>query len=94
MVDEHCVRAVHAEANAVCQCAMYGINAGCSTLYVTASPCVQCLKLAASAGVVEIVYGEPYRAEDGLVATLAKECHVLLRQFGVGGEDSPRGPIT
>jgi dCMP deaminase len=61
MRDGHCERTVHAEANAIAHAAKYGISLKDSTLYVTASPCLTCFKLAVSAGVTRIVYEEFYR---------------------------------
>lgn len=61
--DGHCVRTVHAEANAIVQAAKYGIKVRGATIYVTASPCWHCFKLIASAGIQRIVFGEFYRDE-------------------------------
>lgn len=64
LVDNHCVRTVHAEANAVTQAAKHGVNIDGSTCYTTASPCWPCFKLLANAGVKKIVYAEEYRMTD------------------------------
>lgn len=61
MVDGHCVRTVHAEANAIVQAAQNGVRLHGSTIYVTASPCFNCFKLIAAAGISRIVFGEFYR---------------------------------
>jgi dCMP deaminase len=61
MENGHCVRTVHAEANAVCQAAYNGVSLRDSTAYVTHSSCWPCFKLMANAGVRRIVYGEFYR---------------------------------
>jgi dCMP deaminase len=53
----HCVRTVHAEANAVLQVGRVSPEA---TLYTTASPCWACAKLVANAGIKSVVYGEAY----------------------------------
>lgn len=53
-------RGGHAEANAIAQAAMNGINIEGSTIYCTTQPCVYCSKLMANAGVKRIVYSEPY----------------------------------
>lgn len=63
MVDGHCVRTIHAEANAVIQAAMHGIRIEGSGIYVTASPCWNCFKMIANAGIKRIVFGEFYRDE-------------------------------
>ena len=61
MEDGHCVRAMHAEANAIVQAARSGVRIDAAEIYVTASPCFGCFKLIANAGIKKIVYGEFYR---------------------------------
>ncbi len=62
MMDEgHCVRTVHAEANAIVQAARNGARVDGAAIYVTASPCWSCFKLIANAGIMRIVFGEFYR---------------------------------
>ena len=63
MEDGHCVRTVHAEANAIAQAARNGVAIANATIYVTASPCWTCFKLIANAGITRICYGEFYRDE-------------------------------
>ena len=61
MEDGHCVRTVHAEANAIVQAARNGMRIDGGSIYVTASPCWGCFRLIANAGIVRIVFGEFYR---------------------------------
>ena len=61
MEDGHCVRTVHAEANAIVQAARNGMRIDGAQIYVTASPCWGCFRLIANAGIVRIVFGEFYR---------------------------------
>lgn len=63
MEDNHCVRTVHAEMNAVAQAAKRGVAIDGATAYVTASPCWPCFKVLVNAGVKRIVFGEFYRDE-------------------------------
>lgn len=56
---ERCV-CVHAEQNLVAWCARYGISLDGASIYTTTYPCSDCMKLVVSAGIVEIVYDEPY----------------------------------
>lgn len=65
---------LHAEANAITKLARSSNNSDGSTLYVTASPCIECAKLIIQAGIKRVVYGEKYRLEDGID---------LLRRAGV-----------
>lgn len=57
----HCVATIHAEANAIIQAARHGIAVSEATAYVTASPCWNCFKLLANAGIRRIAYREFYR---------------------------------
>src|SRR3954465_7004101 len=63
MEDGHCVRTIHAEANAIVQAARNGVRIDEATIYVTASPCWNCFKMIANSGITKIVYGEFYRDE-------------------------------
>ena len=63
MEDGHCVRTIHAEANAIIQAARHGTGIDGATIYVTASPCWICFKMVANAGIRRIVFGEFYRDE-------------------------------
>jgi dCMP deaminase len=63
MEDGHCVRTVHAEANAIAQAARTGVRIEGASIYVTASPCFGCFKLIANAGLTRIGFGEFYRDE-------------------------------
>lgn len=76
MINDHCVRTIHAEQNAIVQAAMHGTRIEGSDLYVTASPCWVCFKMIANAGVRRIVYGEFYREEN--VFKVAKELGIEL----------------
>ncbi len=63
MENNHCVRTVHAEANAIIQAARHGVNIDKADIYTTASPCWECFKLIANAGIQRVFYGEFYREE-------------------------------
>ena len=63
MVNGHCVRTPHAEANAIVQAAINGVKIKGSEIYVTASPCYGCFKLIVNAGILKIFYLEFYRDE-------------------------------
>ncbi len=67
IVDNHCVRTIHAEMNAILQCAQNGINTTGATAYVTNMPCTNCAKALIGAGIREIVIFSDYHdtlAED------------------------------
>lgn len=65
---------MHAEANAITKIARSGNSSEGATMYVTASPCIECAKLIIQAGIKRVVYGEKYRLEDGL--DLLRRAHV------------------
>ena len=57
---------LHAEAHAITKIARSGNNSDGATLYVTASPCIECAKLIIQAGIKRVIYGEHYRLTDGI----------------------------
>ncbi len=65
---------LHAEANAITKVAKSGNSSQGATLYVTASPCLECAKLIIQAGITRVVYRDEYRLTDGVD---------LLRKAGV-----------
>lgn len=65
---------LHAEANAITKIAQSHNSSQGATLYVTASPCIECSKLIIQSGIKRVVYGETYRLDDGLK---------LLRRAGI-----------
>jgi dCMP deaminase len=76
MEDGHCVRTVHAEANAIVQAARQGVRIDGATVYVTASPCWGCFRLIANAGIDRVCFGEFYR--DPRIFRVAAELHIEL----------------
>jgi dCMP deaminase len=63
-VTKPCV--LHAEANAITKIARTHNSSEGATLYVTASPCIECAKLIIQARIKRVVYAEKYRLDDGL----------------------------
>ncbi len=78
--NDHCVRTVHAEANAVSQAAKNGVRIDASELYVTASPCLTCFKLVANSGIRTVYYKEFYR--DERITDYARQSGVTLIYMG------------
>lgn len=68
----HCVRTIHAEVNAILQCAKYGIATQGSEVYVTHFPCLNCTKTLIQAGIKRINYIEDYRNNPYALELLAK----------------------
>lgn len=57
---------LHAEANAITKLARSHNNSDGATIYITASPCIECAKLIIQSGIRRVVYGEKYRLTDGI----------------------------
>ena len=66
---------LHAEANAITKVAKSNQSSEGSTLYITASPCMECAKLIIQAGVSRVVYSENYRISDGI--ELLKRANII-----------------
>lgn len=65
---------LHAEANAITKIARSGNSSEGATMYITASPCIECAKLIIQAGIKRVIYSEKYRIEDGI--TLMKKAGI------------------
>jgi dCMP deaminase len=83
-------RGIHAEQNAVIQAAKHGIAMDGATAYCTHQPCVLCAKILLNAGVVDIVYRDPY--PDPLSEELLAEAGVVPRQLLPEGGSSEALP--
>ncbi|MDX9748254.1 MAG: dCMP deaminase family protein [Paludibacter sp.] len=69
---------LHAEANAISKVARSHNSSDGATLYVTASPCIECSKLIIQAGIKRVIYGEEYRIMDGVDLLKRAGIEVLL----------------
>jgi len=69
---------LHAEANAITKVARSFNSSDGATLYVTASPCIECAKLIIQAGILRVVYGEPYHLDDGLNLLRRAEIEIVF----------------
>lgn len=78
---------LHAEANAITKLARSANNSDGATLYVTASPCLECSKLIIQAGIKRVVYADRYRLEDGL--QLLQRAGVEVVQMEMNSENTP-----
>jgi len=76
MEEGHCVRTVHAEANAIAQAARNGVAIEGAEIYITASPCWGCFRLLANSGIQRIYYGEFYR--DAKIHDFAEAAEIEL----------------
>ena len=72
---------LHAEANAITKLARSHNSSNGATLYVTASPCLECSKLIIQSGIKRVIYGEQYRLCDGI--DLLKRAGIEVEQMDV-----------
>lgn len=79
VIDGHCVRTVHAEANALLQCAKFGVPTEGADIYVTHFPCLQCCKQLIQSGIKRVYYAEDYRNHEYAVQ-LFKEAGVSTKK--------------
>lgn len=61
VIDGHCVRTIHAEMNALLQCAKFGVPTSGAEIYVTHFPCLQCCKALIQSGIKKVYYAESYK---------------------------------
>jgi dCMP deaminase len=59
----HCIRALHAEQNALLQAAKIGVACDGATIYVTCQPCNACAKMVINAGIKRVIYEGEYPDE-------------------------------
>lgn len=78
--DNHEQAMVHAEQNAICDCAKRGVSCSDSIAYVTHYPCIICTRLLLASGVKEINYIHDYR-NDELVVELCNQMNVKINQI-------------
>lgn len=82
-----CQRTIHAETNAIVQCALEGVSSRGATLYTTASPCYNCAKIAAQAGINRVVYTDEY---DGRQGGTSADVVSILRGWGIETKRQPK----
>tara|TARA_Y100001958_G_C21203193_1_gene529570 strand:+ start:870 stop:1295 length:426 start_codon:yes stop_codon:yes gene_type:complete len=71
---------VHAEQNAICDCAKRGVSCEGATAYITHYPCIICTRLLLASGIKEIKYLEDYK-NDELVKTFTNELNVKVKRL-------------
>jgi len=85
MVEDHCVRTIHAETNAIIQAALHGVSTKGSTCYVTHFPCMNCAKVLVNAGITRLVYGVSYR-KDPISVQFLEGANVEICEQAVQGQ--------
>jgi len=74
----HCVATIHAEINALLQCAKYGRYVNRATMYVTHFPCHNCAKAIVTSGIKRLIYANDYAPDEMAKLVLSSiECRKL-----------------
>jgi dCMP deaminase len=80
--DGHELATIHAEQNAICDCASRGIHTKDATAYITHYPCIYCFKFLVAAGIKEIVYKDDYKNQEYIgQGKLVQEGDIILRKY-------------
>lgn len=79
---------LHAEANAITKVARSNNSSDGATLYVTASPCIECAKLIIQSGIKRVVFDEMYRLCDGI--DLLRRAGVETIHLNISATDKPK----
>jgi len=80
MRDGHEMATIHAEQNAVSDCAKRGVSCDGATAYITHYPCINCMKILCASGIKKIYYIDDYKNDD-LVGYFSKEANVPITQL-------------
>lgn len=75
--DGHEMATVHAEQNAIADCAKRGVSCAGSTAYITHYPCINCMKILCASGISEIKYSNDYN-NDELIKYFAQQSNVKI----------------
>lgn len=79
---------LHAEANAITKLARSSNSSDGATLYVTASPCIECAKLIIQSGIKRVIYTEQYRLTDGV--DLLKRAGIEVKYLDLNTENNSK----
>jgi dCMP deaminase len=75
--NNHCVRCVHSEANAIITAAKYGVEIEGTEIYITHFPCFSCFKMIVNAGIRKVYFVHSYK-DDKNVIELAKKLGIEI----------------
>ena len=75
--DGHEMATVHAEQNAIADCAKRGVSCAGATAYITHYPCINCMKILCASGISEIKYSNDYN-NDELIHYFAEQSNVNI----------------
>ena len=78
--EDHEMATVHAEQNAIADCAKRGVNCNESIAYITHYPCINCAKILAASKIKEIIYLNDYRNDD-VVDVILKQSNINIKKL-------------
>ena len=78
--NDHEQATIHAEQNAICDCAKRGVSTLDCIVYVTHYPCIICTRLLLASGISEIKYIENYK-NDELVEYFCKQKNIVITKL-------------
>ena len=78
--DDHEQATIHAEQNALCDCAKRGVSCNDATAYITHYPCIICTRLLLAGGIKKIKYVNDYKNDD-LVKKFTEQCNVCVEKL-------------
>src|SRR6056300_1784987 len=78
--DGHEQATVHAEQNAICDCAKRGVSSEGCTAYISHFPCIICIRLLIASGIKEIKYINDYN-NDSLVSYLSEQANINIKKI-------------
>jgi len=80
VVDNHEQATVHAEQNAIADCAKRGVNVNSCTAYITHYPCINCTKILFASGIKNIIYNEDYN-NNNIIIELIKDTGLVISKL-------------
>ena len=86
-IETNCYRSIHAEINAITQAAKNGAAIAGADIYVTHSPCIQCMKVLVNTGIRTVYYEKPYKL--ATLAWLIDEAPIALVQVTPAESQGP-----
>ena len=83
-VEQNCFRTIHAEINAIAQAAKNGSNIKDSSIYVTHTPCIHCIKVLVNTGIKKVYYESPYKL--GTLEEILRNTRVHMEKVQLPGQ--------
>jgi deoxycytidylate deaminase len=77
------VRTIHAEINAIAQAAKTGMAIKGAVIYTTVSPCWECFKVLANAGIRQILYKEKYNFDERINIAIRNNNHWSFKTLDI-----------